>query len=40
MTQPDPHGEQPEESLDDPVDWNLVHDGKATEDDWLRWAEN
>lgn len=23
----------------DPVDWDAVHDGSATEDDFLRWAE-
>lgn len=24
----------------DPVDWDAVHDGTATEDDFLRWAES
>ena len=23
----------------DPVDWDLVCDGEATEDDWWSWAE-
>lgn len=25
--------------MSDPVDWDAVHDGTATEDDFLRWAE-
>jgi hypothetical protein len=24
----------------DPVDWDLVCDGEASEDDWMAWAES
>ncbi|WP_267890047.1 hypothetical protein [Mycobacteroides chelonae] len=26
-------------TMSDPVDWDKVHDGEATEEDWWRWAE-
>lgn len=29
-----------DESAPDPVDWDAVHDGTATEEDFLSWAES
>jgi hypothetical protein len=28
-----------ESGAPDPVDWDAVHDGTASEEDFLRWAE-
>lgn len=25
--------------MNDPIDWDRVHDGEATEEYWQRWAE-
>lgn len=26
--------------MTDPIDWDRIHDGQATEDDFLNWAED